>query len=88
MLERDTHTGDCEESDRSTRIRLKRDGVEAFAAPGGFVRLEDKTGRQIAYVGIEPRSTRFLSFKGLRQGTYKVELESLTGMIATATFEA
>ena len=52
------------------------------------MRLQDKTGRQIAYVGLPPQSTRFLSIKGLERGTYKVELECLTGLVTTAMIEA
>ena len=86
MNDRNTQMANCDTTE--ARIRVKSDGVEAYSGVGGFVRLEDKTGRQIAYVGIPPLSTRFLSIKGLQSGTYKVELESFTGFTAVATIEA
>lgn len=88
MVERDNLLTSIDEPGKSVRIRLKQDGVEAYSAPGGFVRLQDKTGRMIAYVGIAPESTRFLSLKGLEHGTYKVELESFSGYTTSATVEA
>jgi len=88
MMEPNTDTTSTEDSEKVGRIRVKSDGVEAFSAPGGTVRLQDKTGRQIAYVGLPPQSTRFLSIKGLERGVYKVELECLTGLVATAMIEA
>lgn len=88
MFKQENLLASMDEPGRFTRIRLKTDGVEAYSAPGGFVRLQDKTGRQIAYVGIPPLSTRFLSLKGLQRGTYKVELESLTGYTTSVTVEA
>jgi len=87
MFERDNLLTSIDEPGKFARIRLKQDGVEAYSAPGGFVRLQDKTGRMIAYVGIPPESTRFLSLKGLEHGTYKVELESLSGHTTSATVE-
>lgn len=88
MFEREPNTAVIDDSEGVARIRLKADGIEAFAAPGGSVRVHDKTGRQIVYVGLPPQSTRFLSLKGLSKGIYKVELESLTGCVAFATYEA
>ena len=88
MFERNSLLTSIDEPSPTARIRLRQDGVEAYAAPGGFVRLQDKTGRQIAYVGIPPSSTRFLSMRGLEHGTYKVELQSHTGYVTSATFEA
>lgn len=88
MLEVNTEAELGRESGRAARIRLRRDGVEAYTEQGGFVRLQDKTGRLIVSVGVPPLSTRFLSVKGLERGIYKVELESAAGEIATATIEA
>jgi len=88
MMEQSTNTTAASDSEKVGRIRVKSDGVEAYSAPGGSVRLQDKTGRQIAYVGLPPQSTRFLSIKGLEHGTYKVELECLTGLVTTAMIEA
>jgi hypothetical protein len=88
MLEQSTDMTAAATADQVGRIRVKSDGVEAYSAPGGTVRLHDKTGRQIALVGLPPQSTRFLSLKGLEHGTYKVELECLTGLVATALVEA
>ena len=87
MLEVNTEAEVARESGGAARIRLRRDGVEAYTEQGGFVRLQDKTGRLIVSVGVPPLSTRFLSVKGLERGLYKVELESLAGEIATATIE-
>ncbi len=88
MLEVNTEAEVARESGGTARIRLRRDGVEAYTEQGGFVRLQDKTGRLIVSVGVPPLSTRFLSVKGLERGLYKVELESVAGEIATATIEA
>lgn len=88
MLEVNTEAAVGDNDSRAARIRLRRDGVEAYSERGGFVRLQDKTGRLLVSVGVPPLSTRFLSVKGLERGVYKVELESLAGEIATATIEA
>lgn len=88
MLEANTEATIGMDAGGVARIRLRQDGIEAYSEGGGKVRLQDKTGRMIACVGVAPLSTRFLSVKGLERGVYKVELESSCGFVTSATIEA